>query len=272
MVASADRKRISVTRAMRELDAGDGRAVDRRLAVAVGASIIIHALAVTSLRTLIPPPTAQDVGAPNNFAVLQAVLAGPRVEVDAEQLTPLEQPAPPALFLPPALLPIETASQRARVALAPPPGPVPQPGTDHPQVIISVKIIDDPSWLGSAYALSLAQRFSQRAQKPPALIGSSALIYPRAALDAGTSGRVAALLTIDPRGHILDTTLIPEDGLFAPAVANALKTAQFTPAEIDGKPVAYWAIVEYYFSIGRPSVGTEARAFGTPPRQPSVGR
>ena len=165
MVASADRKRISVTRAMRELDAGDGRAVDRRLAVAVGASIIIHALAVTSLRTLIPPPTAQDVGAPNNFAVLQAVLAGPRVEVDAEQLTPLEQPAPPALFLPPALLPIETASQRARVALAPPPGPVPQPGTDHPQVIISVKIIDDPSWLGSRLrALARAAVFAAGAE------------------------------------------------------------------------------------------------------------
>jgi hypothetical protein len=266
MVASADRKRISVNRAMRELDAGDGRTVDRRLAVAVGASIIIHALAVTSLRTLIPPPTAQDVGAPNNFAVIQAVLAGPRVVVDTEQLAPLEQPAPPALFLPPAQLPIETASQRARLALAPPPGPVPRPGTDHPQVIISVKIIDDPSWLGTAYALSLAQRFSQRAQKPPALIGSSALIYPRAALDAGTSGRVAALLTIDPQGHILETTLIPEDGLFAPAVANALKTAQFTPAEIDGKRVSYWAIVEYYFSIGRPSTATEEREFAKPPR------
>src|SRR5271170_6570113 len=146
MVASADRKPISVTRAARVSDASDGGAVDRRFAVAVGASIVMHALAVASLRTLIAPPTAQDVGAPNNFAVLQAVLAGPRVVVDTEQLAPLEQPAPPALFLPPALLPIETASQRARVAFAPPPGPEPRPGTDRPQVMISVKLIDDPSW------------------------------------------------------------------------------------------------------------------------------
>jgi len=255
-----------VTRARRVLDASDGRAVDRRFAVAVGASLVIHALAVASLRALIPPLPAQDVGAPNNFAMIQAVLAGPRTVVDTEQLAPLEQPAPPALFLPPVELPLEPASRRARLALAPPPGPVPRPGSDHPQVIISVKVIDDPSWLGSVYALSLAQRFSHRAQKPPALIGSSALIYPRAAMDAGISGRVAALLTIDPLGHILDSTLIPEDGLFAPAVANALKTAQFTPAEIDGKPVLYWAIVEYYFSIGRPSAAGEEGRFAGAPR------
>jgi hypothetical protein len=254
----------SVTRARRVLDASEGRAVERRLTAAVGASIVIHALVLTSLRALIPPPSAQDVGARSNFATLQAVLAGPRIEVDAEPLAPLEQPAAPALFLPPVVMPIETTSQRARLpALAPPPGPVPRSGSDRPQVIISVRLIDDPSWLGADYALSLAQRFSRRAQKLPALIGSPAVVYPSAALEAGSGGRVAALLTIDAHGHILESTLLPADGLFAPAVANALKTAQFAPAEIDGKPVPYWAIVEYYFSIDRPSATA---------RQPIVGR
>jgi len=254
----------SVTRATLVLDASEGRAVERRLTAAVGASIVIHALVITSLRTLIPPPPAQDVGARNNFATLQAILAGPRIEVDAEPLAPLEQPAPPALFLPPVAMPIETTSQRARLpALAPPPGPVPRSGSDRPQVIISVRLIDDPSWLGTDYALSLAQRFSRRAQKLPSLIGSPAVIYPSAAVEAGSGGRVAALLTIDPQGRILESTLLPADGLFAPAVANALKTAHFAPAEIDGKPVAYWAIVEYYFSIVRPSATAH---------QPSVGR
>ncbi len=89
------------------------------------------------------------------------------------------------------------------------------------------------------------------------------MVYPSAALEAGSGGRVAALLTIDVQGRILESTLLPADGLFAPAVANALKTAQFTPAEIDGKPVPYWAIVEYYFSVARPLAT---------PHQPSVGR
>ncbi len=257
-------KVYSVTRATLVLDASEGRAVERRLTAAVGASIVIHALVITSLRTLIPQPPAQDVRARNNFATLQAVLAAPRTEVDPEPLAPLQHPAPPALFLPPVEVPIESASQRARLpAFAPPPGPVPRSGSDRPQVVISVRLIDDPSWLGTDYALSLAQRFSRRAQKPPALIGSPAVVYPSAALEAGSGGRVAALLTIDAQGHILESTLLPADGLFAPAVANALKTAQFTPAEIDGKPIPYWAIVEYYFSIVRPLAT---------PHQPSVGR
>jgi hypothetical protein len=63
---------------------------------------------------------------------------------------------------------------------------------------------------------------------------------------------------------VVDSTLLPEGGLFAPAVADALKTAEFAPAETDGKPVPYWAIVEFYFSIAHPSAGQS--------RQPSVGR
>ncbi len=62
---------------------------------------------------------------------------------------------------------------------------------------------------------------------------------------------MAALLTLDAQGHVVDSTLLPEGGLFAPAVAAALKTADFAPAEIDGKTVPYWAIVEFYFSIAR---------------------
>jgi hypothetical protein len=239
---------------------------------------VIHALVVASLRGFISLPSAQDQGAPNNFASLQAILAGPRTVVDTEVLAPIEQPAPPALFLPPVEVPIETTSQRARLpAVAPPPGPVPQPGSDRPRVIISVKLIDDPSSLGADYALLLAQRFPRRAQKPPALIGSPAVVYPRAALDAGSGGAVAALLTIDAQGNIVDSTLLPENGLFSPAVAAALKLMRLTPAEIDGKPVPYWAIVEYYFSMV-PSPGATGQqrlskqTAAPPPRQPSVGR
>jgi hypothetical protein len=257
---------MPVTRAALVVHASDdARAAERRFTAAVGASLVIHALAVAALRGLIPLLPAQELGTQNSSAILQAVLAGPRIVVEPEQVLPLEQPAPPALFLPPAQVPLETPARRAQLAsLLPPPGPESRPGINHPQAIISVKLIDDPSWLGANYALLLAQRFSRRAQKLPALIGSSALMYPRAALEAGASGRVAALLTIDPQGRILDSTLLPEDGLFADAVANALKTAQFTPAEIDGKPVPYWAIVEYYFSIARPS-SAEHRTAAQPP-------
>jgi hypothetical protein len=246
-------------------DSGDGRAVDRRLTVAVGASLVIHALVVASLRGLVPALPKQDVGPATNFATLQAVLAGPRTEVETPEPVPLEPPTPPALFLPPLREPIEVAPRPSPVPpRAPPPGPVQRLGTDRPPVSISVKLIDDPSHLGGEYALALAQKFPRRASKPPALLGSLSVVYPPAALDSNTEGSVAALLSLNAQGHVVDSTLLPEGGLFAPAVADALKTADFAPAETDGKPVAYWAIVEFYFSIAHPAAGSS--------RQPSVGR
>jgi outer membrane biosynthesis protein TonB len=234
-------------------DSGDGRADDRRLAIAIGASLVIHALVVASLRGLLLALPAQDVGVATNFATLQAVLAGPRTEAEPVEPAPLEPPVPPALFLPPLEEPLVLPTRRANIpAQAPPPGPVLRPGTERPPVSISVKLIDDPTRLGAEYALTLAQKFSRRASKPPALVGSLSVVYPPAALSAGTEGSVAALLTLDTQGHVLESTLLPEGGLFAPAVADALRTAEFAPAEIDGKPVPYWTIVEFYFSIVRP--------------------
>jgi outer membrane biosynthesis protein TonB len=232
---------------------GDVRAVDRRLTLAIGASLVIHALVVASLRGLTSPLPAQDAGIPTNFATLQAVLAGPRTEVKPPEPAPPEAPTPPALFLPPLRTPVETATRRTQPALAPPPGPVQRSGTDRPPVSISVKLIDDPTRLGTEYALALAQKFPRRAAKPPGLLGSLSVAYPRAALDAGAEGSVAALLTLDAQGHVVDATLLPEGGMFAPAVADALKTAAFAPAESDGKAIPYWAIVEFFFTIAHPS-------------------
>lgn len=253
----------------------DVRAADRRLAVAVGASLLIHALVVASLKELVPPRPAQAPGLFNQFGTLQAVLAGPRIELP--EPLPLELQAVPALLAPPQSEPLEALLRRAGFqAPSPAPGEA-QPGAERQPVSIAIKSIDDPARLGVDYALTLGQRFPRRASKAPALLGSPAVSYPRAALEAGTNGRVAALVTLDPAGHVIDSTLLPEDGLFAPAVAEALKSARFAPAEIDGKPVPYWAIVEFYFSVARPSAALNdrpsiARRPSPASRQPSVGR
>lgn len=248
-------------------DIGDGRAVDRRLTAAVGASLVIHALVIASLRGVVAPLPAQTPGVQDNFGTLQAVLAGPRTEVEPSAPTPFEPPTIPALFAPPLAEPIEVPTRRPQFqAPAPAPGPVPRSAAERPPISIAIKPVEDPSRLGPEYVLSLAQRFPRRASKAPALRGSPAVVYPRAALDAGMDGRVAALVTLDEQGHVLDSTLLPEGGLFSPAVADALKTAQFAPAEIDGKPVPYWAIVEFFFNIARPSPALAARQLAPPAR------
>jgi hypothetical protein len=85
------------------------------------------------------------------------------------------------------------------------------------------------------------------------------------------------LLTLRADGSIAESQLVREDPLFGPAVLDALKNAQFSPAEIDGKPVPYWAIVEFVFLLGQtraPPLAERARPRrgAAYPVQPSVGR
>jgi hypothetical protein len=49
-----------------------------------------------------------------------------------------------------------------------------------------------------------------------------------------------------------DTVLSPDDPTFRTAVLAALADTQFTPAELDGKPIVYWAILEFVFDIDPP--------------------
>ena len=150
-------------------------------------------------------------------------------------------------------------------------------GRAAPDVTMSVGTIADPTQLGSDYAAQLAQRFPDRAAKVPVLLGAPVVVYPRAALEAGIEGRFAVVVTLDALGRIKEAQLVVDDALFGPAMLDSLKTMQFTPAEFDGNPVPYWAIVEFIFKIGRPGsapsvASVPGRNRAPAPRQPSVGR
>jgi hypothetical protein len=254
------------------------RADDRRLSIALGASLVIHALVIAFLRGFLPTFNAYPQAGAGTFTALQAVLAGPKAEP-----TPAPEPAPepvpePALLLPPAAEPIETQVRRPPPQTGPQPGGNPaRVGPNTPEVNIAVGTIDDPAKLGPDYVARIAQRFPDRAPKPPMLLGSPIVVYPAAALDSGIERRVAVLLTLRADGSIAESQLVGEDPLFGPVVLDVLKNTQFAPAEIDGKPVPYWAIVEFVFSLGHssaPAVGERAyaRRGATYLRQPNVGR
>ncbi len=254
------------------------RADDRRLSIAIGASLVIHALTIAVLRGLMPATYAYPQAGAGSFAVLQAVLAGPTSESPPLQPDATEPAIEPNLLLPPAKNPIEAPLRRPPPQTGPLPGGNPDRiGPNTPQVSVAVGTIDDPARLGPDYIARLAQRFPNRAAKPAMLLGSPIVIYPPAALEAGTERRVAALLTLRADGSIAESQLVREDPLFGPVVLDVLKDTQFAPAEIDGKPVPYWVIVEFVFSLSRPSAPPVAerglrRRGATYPRQPSVGR
>jgi outer membrane biosynthesis protein TonB len=256
------------------------RADDRRLSIALGASLVIHALVIAFLRGFLPTFSAYPEAGAGAFTALQAVLAGPKTEPTPEPEPVVEPVAEPALLSPPAANPSETQIRRPPPQTSPQPGGNPaRVGPNTPEVSVAVGTIDDPAKLGPDYVARLAQRFPQPAMKPPLLLGSPIVVYPQAALEAGTERRVAVLLTLRADGTIAETQLVREDTLFGPPVLDALKGTQFSPAEIDGQPVPYWAIVEFVFSLGGArapplsdrSYGRRGSAYSYP-RYPSVGR
>jgi len=257
-------------------DSAARRADERRLSIAVGASFLIHAIAIALLRGLVPGVYADASGGTGSFA-LQAMLAGPSIEatgpLDAVSFEPIIDRN---LLLPPMANPMEQAIDRASSATAPLPGRSSAPtGQGSPDLSIAVGTIDDPARVGQDYVTQLAQRFPERAQKVPMLLGTPVVVYPQTALERGAQGRVAVLLTLDADGKIVDSKLMSDAPLFSPTVLEALKDVKFAPAEIDGKPVAYWSIVEFVFLTSRTTTaaGAAPRAAGKPaPRQPSVGR
>ena len=259
-------------------DTGRRAADDRRLSIAVAVSLVSHALVLAALRGLPEAPYTFAEGGVGSIPALQAVLAGPPLELQ-ETMEPLPpQPMIDTPLLAPALInPVETMFGRTRPPTTPIPGGGPmRPGPASPEASVSVGTIADSSKLGQDYAAQLARRFPNPVQVVPMLLGTSAVTYPRAALESGIEGRFAAVVTVDNLGKAVDATLVVEDPLFGPVVLDALKKAEFAPAQYDGKPVPYWAIVEFLFTIGRPTspsvASAPAQARPSLPRQPSVGR
>ena len=254
------------------------RADDRRLSIAFAGSLVLHALVLAALRGLPAEPYTFAEGGVGSIPALQAVLAGPPIELQTmmEPLPP--EPMIDTPLLAPALIkPVETTFGRTRPPTTPIPGGGPmRPGPASPEASVAVGTIADPGKLGQDYAAQLAQRFPNPVQVVPMLLGAPVVAYPRAALESGIEGRFAAVVMVDDRGKATDTRLVVEDPLFGPAVLDALKRAEFAPAQYDGNPVPYWAIVQFTFSIGRPTAPSVASAPPAAParsaRQPSVGR
>jgi hypothetical protein len=254
-------------------DSASERTGERTLPVALSISLLVHAITIGMLRGVLPPITTYAQGGIGNLPALQAVLAGPKSEPAPEP--PLPEPAiDPGLVVPPAANPIETPIQRPSPPTAPVVGGGPsRSGSSNPDISIAVGLIDDPVRLGPGYVPRLALRFPERVSKPPQLFGAPIVMYPPAALAAGTEQRIAALLMLDANGKIVESELIPNDPLFGPVVLEALKNAQFTAAEIDTTPVPYWAIVEFVFMLERPSAQPTPKRVARPSfRQPSVGK
>ena len=228
--------------------------MERRLAFALLVSALLHATALYLVSDAARLWRRTSPLGWSDSIALQAVLRGPETPPEIEPPSVIsavaevvkDEPPPPPPPEPPK--PKETgvvgAGQTAAL-----PAPVVAPGTPDPPITTTIGTVLDAGKYGERYALMLAQRFPDRVARRPELLGSPIVTYPRAALDARMQARVAALLMIDAHGNIAETTLIPDDPVFGPAVRETLKTSDFMPAQMDGKPVSYWMVLEFGFAI-----------------------
>ena len=60
-------------------------------------------------------------------------------------------------------------------------------------------------------------------------------------------------------GHVVEVRVLPDDSMFVVAVMAALKNARFSPATEDGKPIPYWAVLDFSFKIDGPTAADGRR-------------
>ena len=249
--------------------------VRRPLPISLALSVLAHALIIVGLVVFLrnaEVPSHRMFGDP---VPLKAALHRAAVEPDATpavEVAPLVEPTPPAegppLVIPPPPAkdapnreqPIAAAAAKQAAPVdapalpdATPSGessPLPYPIADV-RGMIAVGKIDADDRLSPAQKTKLGPHYPVSVSRGPELRATLTVAYPYDALRRRQDQRVLALLTLDERGRVLDTTLSSNDPQFGPAVLNALKDATFAPAEVGATQVPYWIVLEFVFKIDR---------------------
>jgi hypothetical protein len=249
------------------------RATKQRLSVFLAASLLAHLCVIALITGMLQPLELKPLARPGQISPLEIALIRlrpiafdppPETPVLAAELPSTEPPLPakavdmkPIPPVPPIAEarrdepPSRVESPRATLDTEPSPDAA---ATDSPPPgDVAVGALDESARVGRTQSLRLAQRFPARVEKRPQLRAPLVVPYPPRAARARAEIRIAALVLLDAEGRKTETSLYPDDALFAPTVLAALDGAQFTPAEIDGKPVPYWTILDFIFTMRPPA-------------------
>jgi outer membrane biosynthesis protein TonB len=239
----------------------------QRLVLSLAMSVVTHVLVIAMFAGLLKPMLMPVPGRVGQALPIEVALVGVRpiaftappeaptlatevpIAPQAVGVAPSSRPVPPPSATQ-ASAPVTTQpfgvsvqsdlnTEAVSADAAPPPGDT------------SVGPITDSERLGRAQAMRLAQRFPRTAGKRPQLRAPLIVPYPPRAARAHTEARIAVLLLLDATGRVIDTTLFPDEPLFGPTILEALNGARFEPAEVEAKPIPYWVILEFAFTLRR---------------------
>jgi len=261
----------SSMRDTRDLNEVMERASKRRLSWSLAVSLAVHALAIAFLAEMLQsrilsPASRAGMPLPINVALVAqrpiAFSAPPEMPQQASELLPAERipaeksgepkPSASATELPaPTPQPAVISTPSAGAAVPFEPSIEPTPGDAPPPGDVAVGPVNDLDRIGRAQALRLASRFPQPVTKRPLLLDTLTVPYPLRAAFAHRDARIIVLMLVEADGRIVETTLYPDDPFFTPTVLASLRGARFAPADIMGKPVPYWAMMEFVFTMRR---------------------
>jgi TonB family protein len=225
----------------------------RRLWGFVAASVATHALLLAALFALLRPALlAPKLGDPIGINVEITAIA----PIDTLTLVRAESPLTLMPLLPalPQPLPLPRMREMVKVEGEAPGAPTPvAPSVDPTPIDVIGRVVVGPvvdlARLPPSDAARVRQSFAPNVHREPQLAGSLAVPYPTAALRLRSEGRVLVLVSLDAEGQITDAKTFPEPSVFGPSVLAALKGARFRPALLDDKPVPYWTMLEFVFTI-----------------------
>ena len=217
--------------------------------MAIVISLLFHAVVLFAFGThlLFRPTSPKGWGSVVLQAVLQDAATQPEAFTPAILTTPPAETAKEVMPVEPPK--VEPPGPVGSMQSAPAAGASIAPGAVDPRHGVTGGVILNPAKVGRHYAEALAQLFPDRPARRPQLKSPPVLDYPRAAIETRTQARIAAILTIDERGEIVEKTIVPYDPVFGPVVSEALEDTHFSPADTDGIPVRYWVILEFVFWI-----------------------
>ncbi len=226
------------------------RNAERRLSIAFAVSVAVHAVALFGMAA---HGVVYQSSSPLGWGpgVLEAVLLQPATQPDVAppEVITVQSHEESSEPIPATSATAEPSGSVSPMQAGPVLGPAAAPGVGDPPLSVTVGAIIEPATFGARYANALKAKFPEPVMRPPQLRSSLVLSYPRAAIETRTQARIAAFLTIDEQGEIVDDEFVPDEPLFGPVIRDALRQAHFVPADADNRPVRYWAILEFTFWI-----------------------
>ena len=215
---------------------------------AASGALALHVLVIAAALSIAGPRAMREFVRPVQVALLEAPKPEPPKPEPPKPEPPKPEPEPPRAE-PPRPLPVQATPPRRvpapKVAVPrpvprkradPPPAPPPEPA--RPVVPAAPIEAPRPAAITAAPApvAHTAPRFdaSWAGNTPPA--------YPAMARRLGEEGEVRLDVQVGPQGKVLEVRLKKSSGstLLDQTAIETVKRWRFSPATVDGKPVAEW--------------------------------